>query len=253
MEKLDYTRGAATATMASNSSTSSSSADKPGGNNSTTITQSLEDERAKLAASMPSRNPMPLSASQEAQVRDIYYARVRNRCAEEIKGMLCLCAPGSSLLFSSPLLSSLLGKRFRYPIANPCVFVLVSSAFADCALGRTFTVAFYCKTPQRIMNNCMKIHATQEEQDAAREEWFAKRIERQKERERKARRKAEQEAFLREWWGLPEKDREEARREMEKLKQAERVGGFPATNRRPLSGTSGSTTSNDSKEGSGGR
>lgn len=86
------------------------------------------------------------------------------------------------------------------------------------------------------MNNCMKMHATQEEQDAAREEWFAKRIERQKERERKARRKAEQEAFLREWWGLPEKDREEARREMEKLRQGERVGGFPSANRRPLPG-----------------
>jgi hypothetical protein len=35
---------------------------------------------------VPSRNPLPLSASQEAQVRDIYYARVRNLCAEEIKG-----------------------------------------------------------------------------------------------------------------------------------------------------------------------
>ena len=35
---------------------------------------------------VPSRNPLPLSASQESQVRDIYYARVRKNCAEEIKG-----------------------------------------------------------------------------------------------------------------------------------------------------------------------
>lgn len=35
---------------------------------------------------VPSRNPLPLSASQEAQVRDIYYARVRKQCADEIKG-----------------------------------------------------------------------------------------------------------------------------------------------------------------------
>lgn len=35
---------------------------------------------------VPSRNPLPLSASQEAQVRDIYYARVRKNCADEIKG-----------------------------------------------------------------------------------------------------------------------------------------------------------------------
>lgn len=35
---------------------------------------------------IPSRNPLPLSASQESQVRDIYYARVRKQCADEIKG-----------------------------------------------------------------------------------------------------------------------------------------------------------------------
>lgn len=35
---------------------------------------------------MPSRNPLPLSASQEAQVRDIFYQRVRSHCGPEIKG-----------------------------------------------------------------------------------------------------------------------------------------------------------------------
>lgn len=83
-----------------------------------------------------------------------------------------------------------------------------------------------------MMNNCMKIHATPEEQDAAREEWFEKRVERQKEKERKARRKLEQEKFLREWWGLPEKDREIARREMEKLERPERIGGFVSERRK---------------------
>ncbi|KAL2126511.1 hypothetical protein VTI74DRAFT_786 [Chaetomium olivicolor] len=145
-------------------------------------TQDGGDQAERLP--MPSRNPLPLSASQEAQVRDIFYARVRRKCADEIK------------------------------------------AFADCAMGRTFTAPFACREPHRVMNNCMKVHATQEEQDAAREEWFAQRLQRQKERERKALRKAEQEAFLREWWGLPEKDKEEARREMEKLKRGERVAGF---------------------------
>ncbi|KAK1775656.1 cytochrome c oxidase biogenesis protein Cmc1 like-domain-containing protein [Copromyces sp. CBS 386.78] len=138
---------------------------------------------------MPSRNPLPLSASQEAQVRDIFYARVRKQCTEEIK------------------------------------------AFAECALGRTFSVPFACREPHRVMNSCMKLHANQAEQDAAREEWFALRMERVRERERKARRKAEQEAFLREWWGLPEKDREEARKELEKMNQKERVGGYVGNNR----------------------
>lgn len=81
------------------------------------------------------------------------------------------------------------------------------------------------------MNSCMKAHATPEEQDAAREEWFAGRIERQREKERKARRKIEQEKFLREWWGLPEKDKEEARKEMEKLKRPGRIGGFASPTR----------------------
>jgi len=34
---------------------------------------------------IPSRNPLPLSAPQEGQVRDLYYARVRGLCAEEIR------------------------------------------------------------------------------------------------------------------------------------------------------------------------
>lgn len=93
-------------------------------------------------------------------------------------------------------------------------------------MGRTLTVPFVCRTTHRAMNGCMKAHATAEEQDAAREEWFAGRVERQRERERKAHRKLEQETFLREWWGLPEKDREELRREQERLARGERVGGF---------------------------
>ncbi|PKS12815.1 hypothetical protein jhhlp_001027 [Lomentospora prolificans] len=137
---------------------------------------------------MPSRNPLPLSASQEAQVRDIYYARVRSHCAPEIK------------------------------------------AFAECAAGRTFTVSFACREPLRAMNSCMKAHATQAEQDAAREEWFAMRLARQKERERKELKKTAQEDFMREWWGMPERDEESRRKLLEKLAREERVGGV---SRRP--------------------
>ncbi|KAL2258324.1 hypothetical protein VTK26DRAFT_8393 [Humicola hyalothermophila] len=157
---------------------------------------------------MPSRNPLPLSASQEAQVRDVFYARVRRKCADEIK------------------------------------------AFADCAMGRTFSAPFACREPHRVMNSCMKAHATQEEQDAAREEWFAQRLARQRERERKALRKAQQEAFLREWWGLPEKDREVARREMEKLKRGERVAGV-APRRREVNNGQGLEGAGAPSEGGG--
>ncbi|CEI68254.1 hypothetical protein FVEN_g11797 [Fusarium venenatum] len=136
---------------------------------------------------VPSRNPLPLSASQEAQVRDIFYQKVRKECAEEIK------------------------------------------AFAACALGRTFTVSFACRAEHRVMNNCMKIHATQAAHDEAREEWFALRIERQKEREKKARVAQAQEEFMREWWGLPEHVRLSKQKEMEQ--RGERIHGLAAKDR----------------------
>ncbi|KAI0384000.1 cytochrome c oxidase biogenesis protein Cmc1 like-domain-containing protein [Hypomontagnella monticulosa] len=141
---------------------------------------------------MPSRNPLPLSASQEAQVREVFNAQVRNLCADEIK------------------------------------------AFADCARNRTFSIPFACRDASRRMNGCMLAHATPEEHDRAREQWFAQRQQRAREREQKERRKLEQEAFHREWWGLPQRDPEEVKRELEKLGRAERIGGVV---RRPPSGT----------------
>lgn len=44
------------------------------------IPQSLSRDPSK------SRTPLPLSASQEQQVRDIYYKKVRTICADEIRG-----------------------------------------------------------------------------------------------------------------------------------------------------------------------
>ena len=76
------------------------------------------------------RNPLPLSASQEAQVRDIYYRNVRAKCAAETK------------------------------------------AFALCARGRTISLAWACNAEQFAMNSCMMAHASREEEDKARIEWF---------------------------------------------------------------------------------
>ncbi|KAI4715771.1 hypothetical protein E4T48_08057 [Aureobasidium sp. EXF-10727] len=111
---------------------------------------------------VPSRQPLPLSASQEGQVREIYHKRVRNKCAEEVR------------------------------------------LFAACATNRTFTAPFYCRPERRQMNACMLQYANQAEQDAAREEWFATRDLRRKEREAKEEKRKEQEKFHREWWGLDE-------------------------------------------------
>ncbi|EEH15888.1 hypothetical protein PABG_05975 [Paracoccidioides brasiliensis Pb03] len=58
---------------------------------STTTSTDTATTTPPTPASQPSppnvniRNPLPLSASQEAQVRDLYYKRVRGYCAAEIK------------------------------------------------------------------------------------------------------------------------------------------------------------------------
>lgn len=75
--------------------------------------------------------------------------------------------------------------------------------FAACATGRTITISWACKVQRLAMNSCMNSHATREEQDAAREEWFANMGERKRLREEKEKKKKEQEKFHREWWGLP--------------------------------------------------
>lgn len=38
---------------------------------------------------LTARGPLPLSASQENQVKDLYYKRVRGKCADEIRGAVC--------------------------------------------------------------------------------------------------------------------------------------------------------------------
>ena len=64
-----------------------------------------------------------------------------------------------------------------------------------------------CRTQRAAMDSCMLKHATREEQDAAREAWFAAAPQRKREREEKEKKNQkimkEQEKFQREWWGLP--------------------------------------------------
>jgi COX assembly mitochondrial protein 1 len=57
------------------------------------------------------------------------------------------------------------------------------------------------------MNGCMMAHATREEQDRAREEWFITREKRRKEREEKQAKRKEQEKFHHDYWGLDEHGR----------------------------------------------
>ncbi|KAB8229821.1 hypothetical protein ETB97_005448 [Aspergillus alliaceus] len=92
------------------------------------------------------RNPLPLSATQEQEVKKIFHKRVRAHCAEEIK------------------------------------------AFAQCAVNRTVTATWVCRDQRLTMNSCMLAHAKPEEEDRAREEWFATHEERRREKEEESRR-----------------------------------------------------------------
>ncbi|KAJ5131254.1 uncharacterized protein N7515_007293 [Penicillium bovifimosum] len=87
------------------------------------------------------RNPLPLSAPQEQEVKQLFYKRVRSYCAPEIK------------------------------------------AFAECAVNRTVTATWVCRQQRLAMNSCMLAHAKPEEEDRAREEWFASYEERRRARE----------------------------------------------------------------------
>ena len=59
------------------------------------------------------------------------------------------------------------------------------------------------------MNSCMIARATQQEEDAAREQWFAEIEARKREREEKERENERLEKFHRDWWGLPQNEGKE--------------------------------------------
>ncbi|OBT56202.1 hypothetical protein VE04_02876 [Pseudogymnoascus sp. 24MN13] len=141
---------------------------------------------------MPSRNPLPLSAGQETQVRDLYFARVRALCAAEIKGSFFAPATVTSPELLGQLSSSAGGGRVH----------LANSGFSQ--NSQNALSAGHSQRPSR------------------------------KDREAKDRRRKEQEKFHREWWGLPEADRE-GEKGKAVLRNAERVGGFPKSDDGQLS------------------
>ncbi|KAL9071417.1 MAG: hypothetical protein Q9161_004276 [Pseudevernia consocians] len=126
------------------------------------------------SSSLPSRNPLPLSSAQESQVKDLYYKRVRGRCANQIRD------------------------------------------FASCATNRTISASWACRKQRLEMNSCMIQHASQKEQDAAREEWFATMDLRRLEAEERKRQKAKAEKFFKEWWDVPKSSGQEEGEKAEK-------------------------------------
>ena len=74
------------------------------------------------------------------------------------------------------------------------------------------------------MNGCMIQHATPEEHDAAREEWFATMDKRANDRAAKEKKRKEQEIFHKEWWGLPLTLEEEKRKVLLEAARRQEIG-----------------------------
>ena len=114
------------------------------------------------SAQLRSRNPLLLNANQEKEVREIYHTRVRDKCRAELQGT-------PSYLSSASCNQHAQADGF-WP------------AWAHCCQGRTFTVTWACREQRRIMNACMLDNANQHEKDAAREQWFQRRLQKAEER-----------------------------------------------------------------------
>ena len=141
----------------------------------------------------PSRHPLPLSSAQEAQVRELYYKRVRDKCANEIRGTQNVCF-------------------FHFETD----FLIRRPDFASCATNRTISATWACRKQRLVMNSCMVQYASQKEQDAAREEWFATMDLRRHESEERKRQKADAEKFFKEWWDISDSSNPKAEGTAEK-------------------------------------
>lgn len=95
-------------------------------------------------------------------------------------------------------------QQRQRPHANP----YLTLDFAACCSSRTFSATFMCRGPQKAMNACMNRFATREEQDAARQEWFATLDKRKEEREAKERKRLEDEKFWKDWWDKDKRTQE---------------------------------------------
>ena len=152
-------------------------------------------------------NPTPLSAPQEQQVRDLYYKNVRAKCADEIKGerLSDPIAPSTTLLIVKHVLTT-----------------IPDTAFAACATGRTFTLAWACRAQKLSMNSCMVQYQGQDELDKARAEWFALAGERRRAKKELQVKIEEGRRKHHEWWNLDEEGKLQGKKVEEEGRRVER-------------------------------
>ncbi|KAL6708883.1 hypothetical protein ACN47E_002290 [Coniothyrium glycines] len=103
--------------------------------------------------------------------------------------------------------------------------------FAQCALGRTFTMIYACRQPRLKMNSCMLQYQNQEELDKARAEWFTLASTRRAQRLEHARKLEDARHKHKEWWNLDDQGRTVGRR-AESQQQQQQHGADDSTLRR---------------------
>ncbi|KAF7546996.1 hypothetical protein G7046_g9148 [Stylonectria norvegica] len=159
---------------------------------------------------VPSRNPLPLSASQEAQVREVFYTRVRKQCGNEIKGEPSRAERIFALRLPPSIDRPTDSARESFN-ANPDSPPSLRRMRPRTNLYRLLRLPDRTPRHERVHEAARVAGRARR----ARVEWFSMRMERQHEREKKAKVAAAQEEFMREWWGLPEHVRLSRQKEME--------------------------------------
>ncbi|KAF2720432.1 hypothetical protein K431DRAFT_189513, partial [Polychaeton citri CBS 116435] len=79
---------------------------------------------------LSARGPLPLSASQEGQVRELYHKRVRQKCADEVRDFAACC---TNRTFTATLMC-----RKEQKAMNTCMMQYATQAEQDAARSEWF-------------------------------------------------------------------------------------------------------------------
>ncbi|PNS17348.1 hypothetical protein CAC42_7031 [Sphaceloma murrayae] len=106
----------------------------------------------------PSKRPIPLSASQEAQVREIYHKNVRNKCADEVRDFAA-CATNKT--FTAPFVC-----RAQRRAMNTCMIQFATQAEQDAARAEWFATRDQRRRERELKEEKRK------EQEKFHKEWW---------------------------------------------------------------------------------
>ncbi|KAF2859361.1 hypothetical protein K470DRAFT_258980 [Piedraia hortae CBS 480.64] len=117
----------------------------------------------------PSKSPLPLTASQEAQVQEIYHKRVRAKCADEVRDFALCCKAHN---FTATVVC-----RSAQRVMNACMQQFATLEELDAARKEWFE-----RIPERQKERELK-EAKRKEQEKFHKDWWDREREWKKGRE----------------------------------------------------------------------